>query len=153
MEFPANLRYTKEHEWARQEGNRVVVGITDYAQKELGDVVFVELPEVGTTIAATDTFGVVESVKAVSRSLRAGRRDHRRSEYHSGRPTRAGECLSLWPGLDGRHRSRAHRRVATTPDGCRISSLRGARKIVALAVACRIRSHAATVAFRRYRCP
>ena len=66
MEFPANLRYTKEHEWARQEGNRVVVGITDYAQKELGDVVFVELPEVGTTIAVMDTFGVVESVKAVS---------------------------------------------------------------------------------------
>ena len=66
MEFPANLRYTKEHEWARQEGNRVVVGITDYAQKELGDVVFVELPEVGANIAATDTFGVVESVKAVS---------------------------------------------------------------------------------------
>jgi len=66
MEFPANLRYTKEHEWARQEGNRVVVGITDYAQKELGDVVFVELPEVGNTVAATDTFGVVESVKAVS---------------------------------------------------------------------------------------
>ena len=66
MEFPANLRYTKEHEWARQEGNRVVVGITDYAQKELGDVVFVELPEVGVTIAVMDTFGVVESVKAVS---------------------------------------------------------------------------------------
>ena len=66
MEFPANLRYTKEHEWARQEGNRVVVGITDYAQKELGDVVFVELPEVGTIVATTDTFGVVESVKAVS---------------------------------------------------------------------------------------
>jgi len=66
MEFPANLRYTKEHEWARHEGNRVVVGITDYAQKELGDVVFVELPEVGTTIAVMDTFGVVESVKAVS---------------------------------------------------------------------------------------
>src|SRR5215510_4381491 len=66
MEFPANLRYTKEHEWARQEGNRVVVGITDYAQKELGDVVFVELPEIGTSVAAMDTFGVVESVKAVS---------------------------------------------------------------------------------------
>ena len=66
MEFPANLRYTKEHEWARQEGNRVVVGITDYAQKELGDVVFVELPAVGTTIEAMGTFGVVESVKAVS---------------------------------------------------------------------------------------
>lgn len=66
MEFPANLRYTKEHEWARQEGNRVVVGITDYAQKELGDVVFVELPEVGTSIETMGTFGVVESVKAVS---------------------------------------------------------------------------------------
>jgi glycine cleavage system H protein len=66
MEFPANLRYTKEHEWARQEGNRVAVGITDYAQKELGDVVFVELPEIGTTIEAMGTFGVVESVKAVS---------------------------------------------------------------------------------------
>ena len=66
MEFPANLRYTKDHEWARQEGNRVVVGITDYAQKELGDVVFVELPEVGATVAVMDTFGVVESVKAVS---------------------------------------------------------------------------------------
>jgi glycine cleavage system H protein len=66
MEFPANLRYTKEHEWARQEGNRIVVGITDFAQKELGDVVFVELPKVGTTVAAMDTFGVVESVKAVS---------------------------------------------------------------------------------------
>jgi len=66
MEFPANLRYTKEHEWARQEGNRIVVGITDYAQKELGDVVFVELPEVGTPIETMGTFGVVESVKAVS---------------------------------------------------------------------------------------
>jgi len=66
MEFPVNLRYTKEHEWARQEGNRVVVGITDYAQKELGDVVFVELPDLGTTIEAMGTFGVVESVKAVS---------------------------------------------------------------------------------------
>lgn len=66
MEFPANLRYTKDHEWARQEGNRIVVGITDYAQKELGDVVFVELPEVGKVIEVAGVFGVVESVKAVS---------------------------------------------------------------------------------------
>jgi glycine cleavage system H protein len=66
MEFPQHLRYTKEHEWARVEGNRVVVGITDFAQEELGDVVFVELPEVGTSLEATGTFGVVESVKAVS---------------------------------------------------------------------------------------
>jgi glycine cleavage system H protein len=66
MEFPQHLKYTKEHEWARVEGNRVVVGITDFAQEELGDVVFVELPEVGTSLEATGTFGVVESVKAVS---------------------------------------------------------------------------------------
>ena len=66
MELPQELRYTKEHEWARIEGNRVVVGITDYAQQELGDVVFVELPEVGITVEAAGTFGVVESVKAVS---------------------------------------------------------------------------------------
>jgi glycine cleavage system H protein len=66
MEFPQQLKYTKDHEWARIEGNRVVVGITDFAQEELGDVVFVELPEVGTSIEAAGTFGVVESVKAVS---------------------------------------------------------------------------------------
>ena len=66
MEFPPQLKYTKEHEWARVEGERVVVGITDFAQEELGDVVFVELPEVGTAVEATGTFGVVESVKAVS---------------------------------------------------------------------------------------
>jgi glycine cleavage system H protein len=66
MEFPPQLKYTKEHEWARVEGRRVVVGITDFAQEELGDVVFVELPEVGMAVEAAGTFGVVESVKAVS---------------------------------------------------------------------------------------
>lgn len=66
MEIPEGLKYTKEHEWARIEGNRVVVGITDFAQEELGDVVFVELPEPDTAVAAEGTFGVVESVKAVS---------------------------------------------------------------------------------------
>lgn len=66
MEFPDNLKYTKEHEWARLEGTRVVVGITDFAQDELGDVVFVELPEPDTEVEAMGTFGVVESVKAVS---------------------------------------------------------------------------------------
>jgi len=63
---PADLRYTREHEWAKQEGNRVRVGITHFAQKQLGDVVFVELPKVGTRVRAHQTFGVVESVKAVS---------------------------------------------------------------------------------------
>ncbi len=66
MEFPEDLQYTKEHEWARIEGNRVVIGITDFAQEELGDVVFVELPQVGAAVEAMGVFGVVESVKAVS---------------------------------------------------------------------------------------
>ena len=65
-EIPADLRYTREHEWAKREGNRVRVGITAYAQEQLGDVVFVELPKVGSKVAAHKTFGVVESVKAVS---------------------------------------------------------------------------------------
>lgn len=64
--IPSDLRYTREHEWAKQEGNRVRVGITAYAQEQLGDVVFVELPKVGTKLTAHKTFGVVESVKAVS---------------------------------------------------------------------------------------
>jgi glycine cleavage system H protein len=64
--IPSELRYTKEHEWAKQEGARVRVGITAFAQEQLGDVVFVELPKVGTKVTATKAFGVVESVKAVS---------------------------------------------------------------------------------------
>jgi glycine cleavage system H protein len=64
--IPADLRYTREHEWSRREGDRVRVGITAYAQEQLGDVVFVELPKVGARVTAHKTFGVVESVKAVS---------------------------------------------------------------------------------------
>ena len=63
---PTDLKYTREHEWAKQEGARVRVGITAYAQEQLGDVVFVELPKVGAKVAAHKPFGVVESVKAVS---------------------------------------------------------------------------------------
>jgi glycine cleavage system H protein len=63
---PADLRYTREHEWARQDGGRVRVGITAFAQEQLGDVVFVELPKAGARVRAHQTFGVVESVKAVS---------------------------------------------------------------------------------------
>ncbi len=65
-DIPEDLRYSKDDEWARPEGSRVVVGITDYAQKQLGDIVYVELPVVGTTLHQGDVFGVVESVKAVS---------------------------------------------------------------------------------------
>src|SRR5215831_14567246 len=64
--YPQDLRYTKDHEWVRVEGDRGTVGITDYAQKQLGDVVYVELPEVGRSLAEHETFGTVESVKAVS---------------------------------------------------------------------------------------
>ncbi len=66
LKLPDDLRYTKDHEWAKTDGDTVRVGITDYAQDALGDVVFVELPEVGDTFSAGDEFGTVESVKAVS---------------------------------------------------------------------------------------
>ena len=66
MQFPTNLKYSKEHEWVRLEGNKAVVGITDFAQSQLGDVVFVELPTVGAAAVAGKRFSVVESVKAVS---------------------------------------------------------------------------------------
>jgi glycine cleavage system H protein len=65
-EIPESLRYTEQDEWTRAEDGRVVVGITDYAQKQLGDIVFVELPEVGTRVEKGRPFGVIESVKAVS---------------------------------------------------------------------------------------
>jgi glycine cleavage system H protein len=66
VEFPEELRYTKEHEWARAEGERVRVGITDFAQDALGDVVYVDLPEVGARVEAGEPFGEVESTKSVS---------------------------------------------------------------------------------------
>jgi glycine cleavage system H protein len=66
MSYPADRKYTKEHEWIQVNGNSATVGITDYAQNSLGDIVFVETPKVGAEITAGKTFGTVESVKAVS---------------------------------------------------------------------------------------
>ena len=66
MEVPENLLYTQEHEWIRVDGNNAIVGITQFAQDQLGDIVFVELPEVGIHIEQETPFGVVESVKTVS---------------------------------------------------------------------------------------
>ena len=66
MKIPKNLLYTKEHEWVLIEDDLAVVGITDYAQNELGDIVFVELPEVGDEVEAVESFGTVEAVKTVS---------------------------------------------------------------------------------------
>jgi len=65
-DIPEHLRYSEEDEWAHLEGNRVTTGITDYAQQQLGDIVFVELPEVGKVLELGEPFGVIESVKAVS---------------------------------------------------------------------------------------
>jgi glycine cleavage system H protein len=66
MAYPTDRKYTKEHEWIQVNGNTATVGITDYAQQSLGDIVFVELPKVGAELTAGKTFGTVESVKAVS---------------------------------------------------------------------------------------
>lgn len=66
MSYPDDVRYTREHEWAREQGGVVTVGITGYATEQLGDIVFVELPEVGRALEPGKTFGVVEAVKTVS---------------------------------------------------------------------------------------
>ena len=66
MAYPTDLKYTKDHEWIRISGDTAEVGITDFAQQQLGDVVYLDLPEVGRTVAAGDSFGSIESVKAVS---------------------------------------------------------------------------------------
>ncbi|MCX7861757.1 MAG: glycine cleavage system protein GcvH [Bacteroidales bacterium] len=68
MNIPANLRYTEDHEWIRKEGNIAFVGVTDYAQSELGDVVFVEIETVGETLQKGEAFGTIEAVKTVSDS-------------------------------------------------------------------------------------
>ena len=66
MNFPDNLRYTSEHEWIRVEGDEAFVGITDYAQSELGEIVFIDVPTIGETVAQGEVFGSVEAVKTVS---------------------------------------------------------------------------------------
>lgn len=66
MKFPAELKYTKDHEWAKIDGSNITVGITDHAQRALGDIVYVEVPAVGKQLKKGDAFGVVESIKAVS---------------------------------------------------------------------------------------
>lgn len=66
MNFPAELKYTKDHEWVRVEGNVATIGITDFAQKELGDIVYVDITTIGETVAKEEIFGTVEAVKTVS---------------------------------------------------------------------------------------
>jgi len=66
MNFPAELKYTKDHEWVRVEGNDAYIGITEFAQRELGDIVYVDIPSVGKEVAKEEVFGTVEAVKTVS---------------------------------------------------------------------------------------
>ncbi len=66
LSFPENLKYAEDHEWARSEGETITIGITDYAQDQLGEIVYIEIPEVGDTFDQNDEFGSLESVKAVS---------------------------------------------------------------------------------------
>ncbi|SKB97808.1 glycine cleavage system H protein [Parapedobacter luteus] len=66
MTFPADLKYTKDHEWIRVEGDEAVIGITDFAQRELGDIVFVDINTIGDEVAQNDVFGTIEAVKTVS---------------------------------------------------------------------------------------
>jgi glycine cleavage system H protein len=66
MNYPAELRYTKEHEWIRMEGSEAIIGITDFAQNQLGDIVYVDISTVGKALGADDVFGTVEAVKTVS---------------------------------------------------------------------------------------
>lgn len=89
MLFPADLKYTKEHVWVRLEGAEALAGITDHAQKELGDIVFIETPQVGASLSRSRPFGVVESVKSVS-------------DLHaplSGAVTRVNEALAQTPEI------------------------------------------------------
>ncbi len=66
MDFPATLKYTKDHEWVKIDGNEATIGITEFAQRELGDIVYVDIPSVGKEVAKEDVFGTVEAVKTVS---------------------------------------------------------------------------------------
>ena len=66
MNFPAELKYTKDHEWIRVEGNEAYIGITDFAQRELGDIVYIDIPSVGSEVNKEEVFGTVEAVKTVS---------------------------------------------------------------------------------------
>jgi glycine cleavage system H protein len=88
--YPEDFRYTKEHEWVKPEGDTALVGITDHAQKELGDIVYVDLPKVGAQVEKGKSLGSVESVKAVSdiySPISGGSRCHQRYPHHRPRKT------------------------------------------------------------------
>ena len=97
MNVPANLKYSNDHEWCRVEGDTAVIGITDFAQSQLGDIVFVDVPTVGETLAAGEVFGSIEAVKTVSDAfLRIRRRLARQGQdVRPGRVRRTAERRGL----------------------------------------------------------
>ena len=116
MSIPEHLQYTAEHEWVREEDDGWVVGITHHAQDQLGDVVFVELPEVGAEIIPGDTFGTVESVKAVSDLFapiqgKNGHKKNRRAHYCSGPSYEEISSQTFRPGCDASPWKMLRRRV------------------------------------------
>ena len=105
LKFPENLRYAESHEWLGTEGGTAKIGISDYAQDQLGDVVFVELPEVGKTFAKAAPFGSVESVKAVSELYMPVGGQSRRRQPRAGQLPGAREQRPLRRGVDDRDRA------------------------------------------------
>ena len=95
MNFPENVKYTKEHEWIRLEGDVAYVGITDYAQEQLGDIVFVDIQSEGETLAADEVFGTIEVVKTISDLFLARRRRNPGTKRGSCRPTGTGKQRSV----------------------------------------------------------
>lgn len=100
MNIPANLKYSKDHEWIRVEGAEAYVGITDFAQNQLGDIVFVDVTTVGETLPQNEVFGTIEAVKTVSRRVPAGRRRDPRIQRSAERRSRSGQQGPLRGGLD-----------------------------------------------------
>ena len=106
LNLPEDVRYAEDHEWVRSAGDKSVVGISDYAQDQLGDIVFVELPEVGATLSKGEAFGTVESVKAVSELyMPVGGEDPGHQRRAGGIPG-AGQQRALRAGMDDRAATR-----------------------------------------------
>ena len=105
MNFPTNVKYTNEHEWIRLEGEEAYVGITDYAQDQLGDIVFVDITTEGETLDKGEVFGTIEVVKTVSRPFPPNRRRGAGSKPGTGRASGTGEPRPVRQRLAGTHQT------------------------------------------------
>ena len=105
LNLPENARYAENHEWATPDGEEAIIGISDYAQDQLGDIVFVEMPQIGDSFAKGEEFGTVESVKAVAELYLPVGGDGRLREQCVGGIARTGEHESPWGRLDCSHKT------------------------------------------------